>query len=121
MASPLRIELVLVSRFLLDLRDAQATSVTSHASQFTISGFRVPTLQDIAGDMGQQLRAVWHEDAEDDVDSDVSQAAAADPTTSRVSMNGSTSPHSSLGQHHSAHGDAVRDEGTMTPWSNSSD
>ena len=55
-----RLQLLLVSRFLLNLRRTQAVPVTSRPSQFTLTGFDVPTLPDMAEDKDQYLDAEQH-------------------------------------------------------------
>ena len=57
---------LLISRFLINLRLAdqgQSRNETDHLSKFTTPAFRVPTMQEVADDMGQSLE--YSEDVQD--------------------------------------------------------
>ena len=59
------IQTVVVSRFLINLRRTKTSpTIASRASQFTLSGFRVPTVPDFMGSMGQPLDHGWPEPEE---------------------------------------------------------
>lgn len=66
--SPSSLESILISRFLLNLRhaDAPEDSIQLEASRFSVPvNFRVPTMQSIMGNMGEPLEHGGHEDADD--------------------------------------------------------
>ena len=59
------IQTVVISRFLINLRRLKTSlTIASRASQFTLSGFRVPTVPDFMGSMGQPLDHGWPEPEE---------------------------------------------------------
>ena len=65
-----RVQNVLISRFLLNLKRTQAPSVASRPSGLSLSGFQVPTIASIVEDMGRPLQHGWderEEDAQDDI------------------------------------------------------
>ena len=65
-----RIQIILISRFLLNLRRTHEQPITSSPSRFSIPVFRIPTPPDIVEDMGRSLNYTWergHEDAEFEV------------------------------------------------------
>ncbi|THG94855.1 hypothetical protein EW026_g6695 [Hermanssonia centrifuga] len=54
----LALQPILISRFLLNLRQAGKPREDTHSafnSQFSVPGFRVPTLDSIIGNMGEEL------------------------------------------------------------------
>ena len=67
--------MVIISRFLMNLRRAQALPViASRATRFTIPGFRVPT--DFLGNIGASLDHEPCEGGEEQLDGDVQVRAA---------------------------------------------
>lgn len=66
-----RLQPILLSRFLINLRQADSPEDSiqaSHLSRFSAPNFRVPTLQSIMGNMGESLEYGAEEDeAEEDV------------------------------------------------------
>lgn len=64
-----RLQAILISRFLLNLRQTEepATSHESHLSRFSMPNFRMPTIASITGDMGNYLDH-GNPEIEDDID-----------------------------------------------------